>query len=201
MDMTCFFCASMVTMFSVFRRTTPQASGNAPANMTQEQANKALTNAIHKVANVKLRNAIKAATSLANATVAERNSKIAALEKALAEAKPAAAAAAAAAPNKPAENQTVNAANSLIAKVAAGANNINKTPNNNFRQRTNYSSLSSANNKARVNAALAKRRKNVSENIIQKLRNQTLKNANENERFEFLTNADRQYIRNALASA
>jgi hypothetical protein len=192
----------MVTMFARFgvgkkpNASAPAASGNTPANMTQEQANTALTNALHKVANVKLRNAIKAATAAANAKGADKNNKIAELQAALNAAKPVAEAAAAAAPNKPADNQTVNAANSLIAKVAAGANNINKTSNNNFRQRPTYSSLSNS-NKAKVNAALAKRRRNVSENIIQKLKNKTLPNANGNERFAFLTSADRNYIRSS----
>jgi hypothetical protein len=156
----------MVTMFSVFRKATPQASGNTPMNMTQEQANTALTNALHKVANVKLRNAIKAATAAANARGAEKNKRNAELEAALNAAKPAAAAAAAAAPNKPADNQTLRAENNVVANLIKNIetgmfNKNNKSAVNRSRVKGNSKYVNVEQN--RINAAMNARNRAIAE--------------------------------------
>jgi hypothetical protein len=141
-------------MMSLFRRRSNAAPGPVTNNgLTLNQANAALTNALHKVANVKLRNALKAAKNVANASAANKNARIKELEKALAEAKPVVTAAANAAPNKPAEaatqsaeTQTVNATNALMRRINAitNANNTNNIINSN-----NFKGLS-ANNQGKV---------------------------------------------------
>jgi hypothetical protein len=106
--------------------SAPAAPGNTPANTTQEKANKDLINALHQVANVRLRNAINAATAAANAKGAEKSKRIAELEAALNAAKPVAAAATAMAPNKSVESTTqtaeAGAVNAAARNAAAFAN-------------------------------------------------------------------------------
>ena len=133
----------------------PNASG-APTNLTQNQANAALVNALHKVANAKLRNALKIARQAANASGAEKNEKIKALQKALNEAKGPAAAATLAAPEIPVESPTNTAETSAIQAVlslidAGEFNNKNMTANNRYKNLP-------TNNKDRANAALAARK-------------------------------------------
>jgi hypothetical protein len=119
---------------SFFSRFKPApASAPSPNGLPNlPTANKALTNALHTVANVKLRNALKAAKNAANATGAEKNKKIAELEAALKEAKPVVTAANAAAPNNPVEPATQNAeaaAVSAVIRQAVANNNATITAN------------------------------------------------------------------------
>ena len=135
-------------------KAAPAPAGN---NVSKNNANAELVKALHKVANVHLRNALKKARNAANAakngTIAERNKTIAELQAALKEAKPVVTAANAAAPNKPveaatqaAETQTVNATNALMRRINAitNANNMNNIINSN-----NFKGLS-ANNQGKV---------------------------------------------------
>jgi len=107
------------------RRPAPAPASNG---LTQNQANAALVKALHNVANVKLRNAINKAKAAANATGAEKNKKIAELEKALAEAKPVVTAATNAAPLpvEPSTNAAENAAVNAVARNAAALANFNQ---------------------------------------------------------------------------
>jgi hypothetical protein len=128
-------------MMSLFRRRSNAAPGPVTNNgLTLNQANAALTNALHKVANVKLRNALKAAKNVANASAANKNARIKELEKALAEAKPVVTAATNAAPNKPADAATQNAE---VAAVNAVARNAAALANFNAR-------ITAANNRAKL---------------------------------------------------
>jgi hypothetical protein len=140
-------------MFARFSGTPTAPAQTTGTNVSLNNANKALTNALHTVANVKLRNALKAAKNVANASAANKNARIKELEKALAEAKPVVTAATNAAPNKPveaatqsAETQTVNATNALMRRINAitNANNTNNIINSN-----NFKGLS-ANNQGKV---------------------------------------------------
>jgi len=127
-------------MMSLFRRRSNAAPGPVTNNgLTLNQANAALTNALHKVANVKLRNALKAAKNVANASAANKNARIKELEKALAEAKPVVTAATNAAP-KPVEASTQTAE---VAAVNAVARNAAALANFNAR-------ITAANNRAKL---------------------------------------------------
>jgi hypothetical protein len=120
----------MMSFFSRSKAAPAAPSSNGLPNLPT--ANKALTNALHTVANVKLRNALKAAKAAANATGAEKNKKIAELEAALKEAKPVVTAANAAAPNNPVEPATRNAeaaAVSAVIRQAVANNNATITAN------------------------------------------------------------------------
>ena len=108
MDAARFFCASLVM--------------NAPS----QNANRALVNAVHKVANIKLKNALNIARQAANATGAEKNRRIAELEEALRQAKMPVMAATSLAPNRPAETSTRNAE---LAAHTANTNNAAKAAN------------------------------------------------------------------------
>jgi hypothetical protein len=88
----------------------------------------------------------------------------------------------------------VKKATNLITAIASGQGEINKTTNEVFKNAQVYQSLS-PNNKALINKALATRRRNVSENIIQKLRNKRLNNASLNNRFNYLPNNEKEYVR------
>jgi hypothetical protein len=88
----------------------------------------------------------------------------------------------------------VKKANDLITAIASGQGEINKTANKVFKNAQVYQSLSQ-NNKALVNKALATRRRNVSENIIQKLLNKRLNNASLNNRFNYLPDNEKEYVR------
>ena len=111
--------------------------GSTPApvvnGLTQNQANAAMVKALHNVANVKLRNALKAAKNAANAakngTIAERNKTIAELQAAINAARPVVAAAANVAPNRPVEpaTQTAEAAATNAVIKTAVANNGSET--------------------------------------------------------------------------
>jgi len=160
-------------MFARFRGTPTAPAQTTGTNVSLNNANKALTNALHTVANVKLRNALKAAKNVANASAANKNARIKELEKALAEAKPVVTAATNAAPI-PVESSTnaaeVAAVNAVARNAAALANfNARITAANNIAKLTqievnlqNYSSKHSIpynrnNIKKRLNAVKSKR--------------------------------------------
>ena len=139
-------------MFARFRGTSA-APPPVVNGLTQNQANAALVKALHNVANVKLRNAINKAKAAANATGAEKNKKIAELEKALAEAKPVVTAANAAAPNKPVENATNSAENAVIKNIQ----NLSKPVNVNAIKASNAYQK----NSKRINNAILARKNAV----------------------------------------
>ena len=147
-----FFCVSPVKMFSFGRKAAPPPVVNG---LSQNQANAALVKALHNVANVKLRNAINKAKATANATGAEKNKKIAELQAAINAAGPVVKAASAAAPNKPAENQTLNAE---AAAVNTLIRNIETYPLGNLNKVKNNQRYINATNKARINKAVSNRR-------------------------------------------
>jgi hypothetical protein len=129
-------------MFARFRsKAAPAPAANG---LTQNQANAALVKALHNVANVKLRNALKAAKNAANAakngTIAQQNATIKNLQAQIAAAGPVVKAANVAAPNKPAETQTLNAEAAAVNAVARNAAALA-----NFNQR-----IISANNAAKL---------------------------------------------------
>lgn len=139
----------------------PPPPSGAPTNLTQNQANAALVNALHKVANVKLRNALKLATQAAAASGAEKNKKIAELQAAINAAKGPAKTATIAAPNIPVEPSTAEAETAavknvagLIARIQAG--NLN-TELNKIKNNKNYNNT----RKVNINAAIATRRQNI----------------------------------------
>jgi len=142
------------------RRSTPAAANG----LTQNQANAALTNALHTVANVKLRNALKAARIAANAakngTIAERNKRIAELQEALRKAQPAVTAAANVAPTKPAENATLMSEANVTAYIAKIQAMNNMALLGNISKNVNFAKVPNA-NKNRVRAAANNRRQNL----------------------------------------
>ncbi len=165
-----FFCASSVTM-SFFSRFKSAPAVPAANGLTQNHANAAMVKALHNVANVKLRNALKAAKNAANAakngTFAERNKTIAELQAAINAAKPVVTAAANVAPNIPvepatqsAEAQANNSVNSLIKNIANTKFNTNNKKNvkvNNIKSNSRYSNVE----ENRIQAAIANRRKMI----------------------------------------
>ena len=144
-------------MFARFRGTSaaPAPSTNGLPNLPT--ANKALTNALHTVANVKLRNALKAAQNVANASAATKNARIKELEKALAEAKPVVMAANAAAPNKPVEPSTNSAENAAVNAVIKNIQNLSKPVNVNAIKASNAYQK----NSKRINNAILARKNAV----------------------------------------
>lgn len=82
----------------------------------------------------------------------------------------------------------------FLKKISRG--NYNKTPNNNIRSKAPQNI-----NKTILNQAIRRRRTNVRENIIQKLKSGGLSNASNNNRFNYLSNENKQYVRNQLMSA
>ena len=102
MDDARFFCASLVM------------------NAQRQNANKSLINAVHKVANIKLKNALNVAKQAANSTGAEKNRRIADLEEALRQARIPVMAANNLSPVRPVESSTHNAE---VAAHNANANN------------------------------------------------------------------------------
>ena len=143
-------------MFARFRGTSA-APPPVVNGLTQNQANAALVKALHNVANVKLRNAINKAKAAANATGAEKNKKIAELEKALAEAKPVVTAANAAAPNKPVEPSTNSAENAAVNAVIKNIQNLSKPINVNAIKASNAYQK----NSKRINNAIRARQNAV----------------------------------------
>jgi len=144
-----------------FRGTAAAPAGTVNVNTTQNQANQALVTALHKVANVKLRNALKLATQAANARGGVKNKKIAELEAALKEARPVVTAASNASPTKPVESATgtaeVTAHTAAANNAAASANQtavvatLNPTtPNNNAARRAANNAAEAANRTAVV---------------------------------------------------
>jgi hypothetical protein len=164
-----------------------------PAN---QALNKALVNAIHAIANKKLKSitntAAQAIRAQQNGNIAEKNRKIKQLQEELNAAKASVTTAAAVSPVTPAAPAVVNNVNNLLENIQRGG--ANKMSNNNFKQRSNYVA---ANNKARVNQALANRRKAVRNELISQFGTNPSFNAGLNNRFQFLTNANKQAIRNA----
>jgi hypothetical protein len=175
-------------------------------NQRQNNLNQALVKAVHAVANQKLKataNAIKAAVNQKNATIAERNAMIKNLQEKLTEAGKAAKLATAMKPlavnasTDTAVNQATNAVNKLIQSIQTGT--LNTVSNNTFKKRNNYTSLGN-NNKPKVNKALANRRTQVRNELINKFREDPNFNAATNARFGYLNNANRQAIRAAATA-
>jgi hypothetical protein len=162
--------------------------------------NKALVNAVHAIANKKLKSITNTAAQAIRAqqtgNIAEKNRTIKQLQEELNAAKASVTTATAASPSTPAAPAVVSNVNKLIANVQKG--NANRMSNNNFKKRPNYMA---ANNKDRVNQALAKRREAVRNELISQFGTNPFFNAARNNRFNFLTNANKQAIRNAAAAA
>jgi hypothetical protein len=139
------------------RKAAPPPATNGLPNLPT--ANKALTNALHTVANVKLRNALKAAKNVANASALTKNARIKELEAAINAARPVVNAAAAVAPTIPVEPATQNAeaavVNALIRNISKynTRENLNKVKNN---QR--YKNAPNNANRGRINQAVNNRR-------------------------------------------
>jgi hypothetical protein len=170
-----------------------------PQEKTREQANADLVQALHSIANIELRKVANSAKKVANADISERNARIAELEQQLRIARPAVQAATTAAPGVSVTQQTANTINKIIGNISAGQRNINKKSNNNVKSNLKYNTLT-PNNKAKINAALARRRRNVSENIISKVTTGGYKNASLNNRYQYLTQANKNYIAKELIS-
>ena len=190
-------------MFARSRGTQPAPSANGNSNFNQAKLNAATTQLQNALATIAKQHVSRYAKELKNAAIATaRNGYVpqANLNK-LRAAEAAAKAAVQVAPKTATMGvQTMNdvkKATELIAEIATGK--INETTNNIFKNSQVYTNLS-MNNKALVNKALANRRRNVSENIIQKLRNKQLNNADLNKRFSYLPNNERDYIRTQASS-
>jgi HD-GYP domain-containing protein (c-di-GMP phosphodiesterase class II) len=172
----------------------------------QNNLNQVLVKAVHAVANQRLKdaaNAIKNVANQKNVTIAERNAMIKNLQEKLTEAGKAAKVATAVKPlsvnadTQTAEVQAMNAVNKLIQSIQTGT--LNTSSNNKFKTRPNYTSLGN-NNKSKVNQALALRRTQVRNELIQKITSNPNFNAATNARFAYLNNANRQAIRAAAAA-
>jgi len=142
-------------MFARFRRPPVPVSA---VNLSQNQANAALTKALHNVANVKLRNALKAAKAAANATIAERNTKIKELEAAINAAKGPVTAATNVAPNKPVEPATATAEAEVVKNVTGLITRIEKGNLNNKLNTINSNKNYNINKKTNINTAIAARK-------------------------------------------
>jgi hypothetical protein len=137
------------------RKAAPALATNN--GLSQNQANAALVKALHNVANVKLRNALKAAKNVANASAETKNARIKELEKALAEAKPVVTAANAAAPNKPVEPSTNSAETNAVNAVIKNIQNLSKPVNVNAIKASNAYQK----NSKRINNAILARKNAV----------------------------------------
>jgi hypothetical protein len=124
--------------------------------------NKALVNAVHAVANARLKAAANTIRQASNANGAKKNQLIQNLQRQLEEAKKAATAAEAVAPGVPAapaalnaENQAMNAVNKLINNIGKGNYN-NRLKENPFANFSNVNGYNTA-RKNNVNRAAAAR--------------------------------------------
>ena len=151
-------------MMSFFSRSKAAPAPATNNGLSQNQANAALVKALHNVANVKLRNALRAAKNAANAakngTIAERNKTIAELKKALNEAKPVVTAAANVAPNTPVENATLMSEANVTAYIAKIQAMNNMALLGNISKNVNFTKVPNA-NKNRVRSAANNRRQNL----------------------------------------
>jgi hypothetical protein len=161
--------------------------------MSLDATNQALINAVHALANKKLQAAVNAAKRAATASNSNKNKEIANLKEALAAAKAPVTAAATVSPTTPAAPQVVTGLNELVEKIQKGE--ANRMSNNNFKSRPNYTALT---NKTNVNTALAKRRANIRNELIGEIGKNPSFNTAANNRFNFLSNANKQAVRNAV---
>jgi hypothetical protein len=128
-------------------------------SIVMDPNNQALRNAVHRVANARLKaaaqNISRAANAAKNGELAQLRKELANLKRTLPAARQAAAAAETVAPEVPAAPSTVNATNTLISKIAAGNyNNRLKNPYNNLDNAAGYN----ASRQNNINRAISSRR-------------------------------------------
>jgi hypothetical protein len=192
---------------------------STPQDKTREQANADLVQALHAIANIELRKVANSAKKAANVNISNRNAQIAELQAQIAKLEPLVKAATNAAPGKPVTAQTLTTVekastniNKMISNIASGSyggakmNNrgrlvggINNMSNENVRKNSAYQAMS-ANNKSKVNAAIARRRRNVAEQLIEQVKSGNFPDASRNARYAFLSQNNKNYIAQQLIS-